>query len=187
MAVKDKQRNLADARREFFDQAEAGGFGTLPASQYASVEKDHGRIETRRSGWVSDLSGLEHPLHQHWPKLAGVGMLDRCREINGKSSIERAIYIGSKGLVSAEVFAHVARSYWGVENRLHWVLDVTFREDDCRVRQGHAPQNLSALRKFALCLLRQDAQYPKRSLRSRRKTADRLPGYRASLLSLVPR
>lgn len=72
-------------------------------------------------------------------------------------------------------------------HRLHWVLDVTFREDECRVRKGHAPQNLSALRKFALSLLRQDVQYPKRSLRGRRKTADRLPNYRASLLGLVPR
>jgi len=59
-------------------------------------------------------------------------MLERGRAINGQSSIERAIYIGSKGIVSAEVFAHAARSHWGVESRLHWVLDVTFREDDCR-------------------------------------------------------
>jgi hypothetical protein len=66
------------------------------------------------------------------------------------------------------------------------VLDVTFREDECRVRKDHAPQNLSTLRKFALSLLRQDAQYPERSLRSRRKTAERHPVYRASLLGLVP-
>ena len=66
------------------------------------------------------------------------------------------------------------------------LLDVTFREDDCRVRKGHAPQNLSALRKFALALLRQDTRYPKHSLRGRRKTADRLPDYRASLLGLSP-
>ena len=65
------------------------------------------------------------------------------------------------------------------------MLDVTFREDDCRVRKGHAPQNLSALRKFALSLLRQDTQYPKRSLRGRRKTANRLPDYRTPLLGLA--
>ena len=62
-----------------------------------------------------------------------------------------------------------------------------FREDDCRVRKDHAPHNFAALRKFALALLRQDTQYPKRSLRSRRKTAERLPDYRAALLGLVPR
>lgn len=70
---------------------------------------------------------------------------------------------------------------------MHWVLDVTFREDDCRVRKDHAPRNFAALLKFALVLLRQDALYPKRSLRSRRKTAERLPEYRAALLGLVPR
>jgi hypothetical protein len=74
-----------------------------------------------------------------------------------------------------------------IENSLHWVLDATFREDDCRVRKGQAPQNFSTLRKFALTLLRNDATYPKRSLRGRRDTADRLPDYRASLLGLFPR
>jgi len=114
-------------------------------------------------------------------------MIERRREINGKTSSERAFYIGSKGVTTAESFAKAARSHWGIENRLHWVLDVTFREDDCRVRKDHAPHNFAALRKFALALLRQDTQYPKRSLRSRRKTAERLPDYRASLLGLVAR
>lgn len=71
----------------------------------------------------------------------------------------------------------------GVENSLHWVLDMTFREDDCRVRKGHAPQNLSDLRKFAPTLLRQDQQYPKRSLR---KTADCIPNYHTAWLDLAP-
>jgi predicted transposase YbfD/YdcC len=184
LAVKDNQGKLAEALREFFSDAEAGGFGTLPVSRYETIEKDHGRIETRHALWVSELAWLDRPIRQHWPKLAGIGMLERHREINGKTSVEQAYYIGSKNVANAEVFAKAARSHWGIENRLHWVLDVTFREDDCRVRKGHAPQNLSTLRKFALSLLRHDTQYPKRSLRSRRKTADRLPDYRASLLSL---
>jgi predicted transposase YbfD/YdcC len=172
--------------REFFAEADAGGFGALPVSRHAMIEKDHGRIETRSAQWVSGLDWLDREIRQHWPKLAGVGMVERTRDINGKISTERAFYIDSKGIGDAETFAKAARSHWGVENRLHWVLDVTFREDDCRVRKGHAPQNLSALRKFALSLLRQDKQYSKRSLRGRRKTADRLPDYRASLLGLVP-
>ena len=186
LAVKDNQGNLANALRDFFGDADAGGFGVLPVSRYETVEKNHGRIEIRRALWVSDLNWLDRPIRQHWPKLTGVGMVERTREIDGKTSVERAFYIGSKGVADAEVFAKAARGHWGVENRLHWVLDVTFREDDCRVRKGHAPQNLSALRKFALALLRQDTQYPKRSLRGRRKTADRLPDYRASLLGLSP-
>jgi predicted transposase YbfD/YdcC len=186
LAVKDNQGNLADALREFFADAPSGGFGTLPVSRHETVEKDHGRIETRRALWVSDLAWLDCPIRQHWPKLAGVGMIERRREIKGKASTERSFYIGSKGIADATTFALAARRHWQVENGLHWVLDVTFREDDCRVRKGHAPQNLSALRKFALSLLRQDKQFPKRSLRGRRKTADRLPDYRASLLGIVP-
>ena len=187
LAVKDNQKDLADALREFFAEGETRGFGSLPVSRYQSVEKDHGRIETRQAMWVSDLSWLDKKLREHWPKLAGIGLIQRQREINGAVSTERAYYIGSQGITSAESFAKAARDHWGIENSLHWVLDITFREDDCRVRKDHAPHNFAALRKFALTLLRQDTQYPKRSLRSRRKTAERLPDYRASLLGLIPR
>ncbi len=112
-------------------------------------------------------------------------MVERVREIKGKTSTERAFYIGSKGIANAETFANAARRHWGIENSLHLVLNVTFHEDAYRVGKSHAPKNLSALRKFALTLLRQDHRYPKRSLRSRRETADRIPDYRASLLGLA--
>ena len=186
LAVKDNQEKLANALREFFADGAANGFGKLPVSTFSTVEKDHGRIETRQALWVTNLSWLDKPIREHWPKLAGVGMIGRIREINGKPSTEQAFYIGAKGIVDAESFAKAVRSHWGIENSLHWVLDVTFREDECRVRKGHAPQNFSALRKLALALLRTDQTYPKRSLRSRRKTAERIPDYRASLLKLVP-
>ena len=107
--------------------------------------------------------------------------------INGKVSCKRAFYIGSQGITDGKTFAQAVRSHWAIENSLHWVLDVTFREDECRVRKGHAPQNFSALRKLALMLLRRDQTYTKRSLRSRRKTADRIPDFRASLLGLQTR
>jgi predicted transposase YbfD/YdcC len=187
LAVKDNQKDLADALREFFAEGERWGFGSLPINRHQSIEKDHGRIETRQAMWVSDLSWLDKKLREHWPKLAGIGMIERQREINGAVSTERAYYIGSQGITSAESFAKAARDHWGIENSLHWVLDITFREDDCRVRKDQAPHNFAALRKLALALLRQDTQYPKRSLRSRRKTAERLPDYRASLLGLCPR
>jgi predicted transposase YbfD/YdcC len=187
LAVKDNQETLANALREFFAVGKVAGFGDLPVSSHQTVEKDHGRIETRQALWVSDLSWLDKKLRAHWPKLAGVGMIERQRDINGTVSLERAFYIGSQGVTTAASFATAARSHWGIENSLHWVLDVTFREDDCRVRKDHAPHNFAALRKLALALLRQDTQYPKRSLRSRRKTAERIPDYRASLLGLSPR
>ncbi|MBL8415835.1 MAG: ISAs1 family transposase [Propionivibrio sp.] len=92
----------------------------------------------------------------------------------------------SSGVKTVEQFAHAARAHWGVE-AMHWVLDVTFREDHCRVRKGHAARNLSAIRKFALSALRNDTLHPERSLRRRCKLADRRPDYRVSLLGLTPR
>ena len=77
---------------------------------------------------------------QHWPNLAGVGMIERRRDINGTVSMERAFYIGSKGVTTAESFAKAARSHWGIENSLHWVLDVTsvsYTHLDVYKRQWH--------------------------------------------------
>lgn len=86
-------------------------------------------------------------------------MIERQRDIRGKVSIERAFsHIGSKGIGNAKAFSEAARSHWAIENGAN--PGRHFREDDCRVRKGHGPQNFSALRKFILTLLRQDTQYP---------------------------
>jgi len=88
-------------------------------SRHETVEKDHGRIETRRALWVSKLDWLDRPIRERWSKLAGVGMLERSRIIDGKRSTERAFYIGSIGIADAQRFAKAVRA-WGVENCLHW-------------------------------------------------------------------
>ena len=184
LALKANQGKLFESVEEFYTEGQRSGFGAQAVSRFETLEKDHGRIETRCHVWVGKLDWMEPALRGEWKNLAGVGLVERQREIKGKVSVERTLYIGSKGIDSAQALAEAARGHWGVENRLHWVLDVIFREDECRVRTGHAPRNLSTIRKFALTLLRQDQQYPKRSLRSRRKTADRLSDYRESLLGL---
>lgn len=146
LAVKDNQQSLAEALREFFNEGQCRGFGAMALSAYQTLGKDHGRIETRNHLWVSDLRWLDRPIRQHyWPKLAGVGMVERIREINGKASTERAFYIGSKGIANAETFAKAARSHWAVENGLHWVLDMTFREDECPGSQGACAAELVGL------------------------------------------
>ena len=76
--------------REFFADGEPRGFGSLPVSRFQSLEKAHGRIETRQAMWVTNLSWLDKKLREHWPKLAGLGMIERQREINGAVSTERA-------------------------------------------------------------------------------------------------
>jgi len=186
LAVKDNQKNLSEAIVEFFATAEAFDFRNLDVQKRVWVDKDHGRLETRRAVWVADVSWMDKPMREAWKKLGAVGMIESEQEIKGKISVERRYFIVSSGVKTVEQFAHAARAHWGVE-AMHWVLDVTFREDHCRVRKGHAARNLSAIRKFALSALRNDTLHPERSLRRRRKLADRRPDYRVSLLGLTPR
>ena len=102
-------------------------------------------------------------------------MIESEQEIKGQVSIEQRYFIAA-GVKTVERCADDARAHWDVE-AMHWVFDVTFREDDCRVHKGHAARNFSALRKFALSALRTDTLYPMLSLRRRRKLADRRSNY----------
>lgn len=183
LAVKENQKNLSQAIVEFFDTAEAFDFRNISVQKSHSVEKNHGRIETRRAVFVPDVAWMDKPMREAWTKLSAVGMIESAQEIKGKVSVERRYFIVSAGVKTVEQFALAARAHWGVES-MHWVLDVTFREDDCRVRKGHAARNLSAIRKFALSALRTDTLHPERSLRRRRKLADRRPDYRVELIGL---
>jgi predicted transposase YbfD/YdcC len=186
LAVKDNQKHLSQAVVEFFATAEVHEFRHIDVQQRVWIDKDHGRLETRRAALVTDVSWIDKPMRENWKKLAAVGMIESEQETKGKVSVERRYFIVSSGVQTVEQFALAARAHWGVE-AMHWVLDVTFREDDCRVRKGHAARNLSAIRKFALAALRNDKTHPERSLRRRRKLADRRPEYRVELLGLKPR
>ncbi len=183
LAVKDNPKNLSEAVVEFFTTAEAFNFRHIDVQKRITDEKDHGRLETRRAVLVTDVSWMDQPMRAHWKNLGGVGMIESEQWIKGKITIERRYFIVSSGLKTVEQFANAVRAHWGVE-AMHWGLDVTFREDDCRVRKGDGARNLSALRKFALSALRLDKRHPERSLRRRRKLADRQPDYRVELLGL---
>jgi len=183
LAVKDNQKNLSQAVVEFFDTAEAFDYRNVVVQKSVSVEKNHGRIETRRAALVADVSWMDKPMRENWKKLAAAGMIESVQEMKDKVSIERRYFIMSAGVKTVAQFARAARAHWGIES-MHWVLDVTFREDDCRVRKGHAARNLSAIRKFALTALRTNTRHPDRSLRRRRKLADRRPEYRVELLGI---
>ena len=183
LAVKDNQKKLAEALVEFFDTAAAFDFRHIDVQKRISVEKDHGRIETRRAFFVPDVLWMDRPMSESWKRLGGVGMIEAEQEVKGKVSTERRYFIVSTGVKTVEQFADAARAHWGVE-AMHWVLDVIFREDDCRVRKGHAARNLSAIRRFALSALRTDTLHPTISLRRRRKLADRHPEYREAILGI---
>jgi predicted transposase YbfD/YdcC len=149
LALKGNQETVHQEVKTFLDQLiEEKG-----ATCWQTVEKDHGRIETRRYYQSTHLSWFADK--PKWEGLQSVGMVEAIREIGDQKSVERRYYLSSLPL-DVQQFARAVRGHWGVENKLHWVLDVCFREDQCRARVGYAAENLSTLRRLALNLLRQD-------------------------------
>lgn len=145
-----------------------------------TVEKDHGRFEIRRYyqsdhlDWFADRS--------KWEGLKSVGMVESLREVDGKTSVERRYYLGSLSL-GVETFARAVRSHWGVENKVHWIMDVCFREDQSRARAGYAAENLATLRRLALNLLRRETT-KKRGIRGKQLNAGWDHAYLLRLLGI---
>lgn len=186
LAVKDNQKTLSEAVAESFETGEALGWGFVDVQSQATVEKDHGRIETRRALLVTQIDWLADSIRKAWPKLGAIGMIQTTQETGGAISKDRRYFIASDGVKTVADFSRAVRAHWGIES-MHWVLDVTFREDACRVRKDHAARNLSLVRKITLAMLRLDTAYPKSSLKQRRNRASRKPLYREELIGLRPR
>jgi predicted transposase YbfD/YdcC len=150
---------------------------------FETVEKDHGRLETRKYyqsdylDWFADKG--------KWEALGSVGMVESIRDIDGKATLERRYYLSSLKL-NVETFARAVRGHWGVENKLHWVLDVCFREDQSRARQGYAAENLATLRRLALNLLKQE-KTKKRGIRGKMLNASWNHPYLLRLLGVQPK
>lgn len=160
LALKGNHATVHGEVREFFADA-VPPCATEPATTVTpetivsskTLEKDHGRIETRRYWQSSDIDWMEDkPL---WRRLRSIGMVESIRCVKGKNSIERRYYLSSLPL-DVKTFAKAVRGHWGVENPLHWSLDVTFREDQSRARSKNAAQNLATLRRIALNLIKKN-------------------------------
>ena len=175
LAVKDNQPSLKSEIESFFDTAPPERLDTI-----ADIDKDHGRIETRKVhevGWLS--SNRRHPGEWRFPKLAALVRVEATVEKAGKVTAERRFYIASAPLPAARAAAAI-RGHWRIENSLHWVLDVVFKEDLSRLRVGHGATNMAVVRHFALNIVRSGND--KRSLKTRRKRASYDPTYLAALL-----
>src|SRR5215210_5160706 len=159
LALKDNQPTLHARVRLAFADADTAVGTTLPLAElipHVTTDKGHGRIEQRRCLAIGDADYLAYvdPAGA-WRDLRSIVRIESTRRIGEAVSTEARHYLSSLP-ADAKVLNRAIRNHWTIENRLHWALDVTFREDDSRVRVGHAPQNLAIIRHFALNLLRQE-------------------------------
>ena len=180
LMVKNNQPTLAAAIEGLFEAADRVGYQGIAHTEADWVEKDHGRIERRRCVVMEDLSPITAAL-KGWPGVKTVIRMDCERSCNGVTSHERRYYLCSR-LGTAAYLGEVVRGHWGVENKLHWSLDVVFGEDQARMRVGNAAENFSVLRRIALNLFRQD-KTSKVGVKTRRLLAASDDAYRLKLLS----
>lgn len=165
LAVKDNQPTLHEEIREFFELAGGDAARDTYCQQSESVDGGHGRIETRRVTATAELDWLvDKPA---WKGLRSIVMVESERTVGDTTSTERRYYLTTLP-PNATLIGERIRGHWGIENQLHWVLDMAFDEDRCRIRRGHAPDNFALLRKIALNLLRLETSCKKGLERKRR-------------------
>ena len=184
LALKGNQGTLREDVELFANEQKARGFADTAISAHQTVDADHGRVETRKYTAIHNVGWLQE--RHEWPGLKGVLIVESQREFPGSSPgtgrIEREtrFYITSLTL-EASLSGPMIRDHWSVENGLHWVMDMTFRDDECRIRTQHAPANFTTIRHMAQNLYRKAPG--KDSLRLRRKTAAWDDEYLASLIA----
>lgn len=166
LALKGNQGTLQEDVALFVAEQKTRGFYDSKGSRYTSVDNDHGRLETRTTTVIHNIDWLQKR-HQ-WPGLKAIICIDTVREMRDKTERETRLYITSLR-TPAEHLGAIVRSHWAIENSLHWVMDMTFRDDECRVRTEHAPANFTTIKHMAHNLLRRASG--KDSIRLKRKTA----------------
>jgi len=178
LALKGNQGSLREDVELFVVEQKAAGFKDTKISRDETVDGDHGRIETRTTTVIHDVAWLQK--RHDWPGLKAVVIVDSTREIGDKIERETRFYITSLVLL-ANLLGPIVRSHWAVENSLHWVMDMIFRDDECRIRTDHAPANFTTLKHMAHNLIRKAPG--KDSLRLKRKTAAWDDDFLASLIA----
>ena len=178
VALKGNQGTLRADVEVFADEQKALKYKDTTISTHATVDADHGRIETRNYTVIHDVAWLRKR-HQ-WPGLNAVVVVESRREINRKITNETRFYITSL-TIPATALGPMIRAHWAIENSLHWVMDMVFRDDECRVRTENAPANFVTCRHIAYNLIRK--RPGKDSIRLRRKTAGWDDEYLASLIA----
>jgi predicted transposase YbfD/YdcC len=184
LAVKGNQPHLLAILEDRFDTTQRERLREVGRC-FERVERSHGRLVIQRA-WVAPQTGEVDEMR--WPGCKMLASVDSLRVAEGKESLERRYYISSR-MMSAEAFADAVRAHWGIENRLHWMLDVNFGEDAATVRKDYAADNLSRLRKIVLNVLRVEtatAHLGKLSLTKKRKLAAWNDEVRMAMLGISP-
>jgi len=178
LALKGNQGTLCEDVKVFVAEQKANGFKDTTVSHHETVDGDHGRIETRTTTVIHDVAWLQE--RHNWPGLQRIVIVESCREIGEKIEKDMRLYITSLVFLAAQL-SGVVRSHWAIENSLHWVMDMVFRDDECRVRKDNAPANFTTIKHMAQNLTRRGTG--KASQRLKRKIAAWDDEYLASLLA----
>lgn len=165
-SLKGNQGTLCDDVKLFVAEQQMRAFKDAKISRHETVDGEHGRIETRRYIVIHDVAWLKE--RHGWPGLQSVIVVETTRECRGKTERETRLYISSLNL-AAESVAQMVRDHWSVENNLHWVMDMVFRDDECRVRKDHAPANFATIKHAAFNFLKRASA--KETMRGKRKRA----------------
>jgi predicted transposase YbfD/YdcC len=178
LALKGNQGSLREDVEAFVAEQRTAGFKHTQISQDQTIDGDHGRIETRTTTVIHDVAWLQ--ARHTWPGLEAIVMVESTRELGDKIERETRFYITSLVLL-ANLLGPIIRSHWAIENSLHWVMDMVFRDDECRVRTDHAPANFCTIKHIAHNLIRKAPG--KGSLRLKRKAAGWDDNFLASLVA----
>jgi predicted transposase YbfD/YdcC len=169
LSVKDNQKKLHQDLQDWFAYADQTGFADMRHDYHREVSKGHGRLEIRHCWIIDDPIAFEYIRHYDgWAGLRAIVRVKRERHSQDQVQMETAYYITSLSADAKRVL-NATRQHWGIENQLHWVMDVTFNDDHMRARRGNSSQNMTLLRHIALNILKQDCS--KGSLRQKRYRA----------------
>jgi len=177
LGLKGNQSTLHEEVEDYFTTAQAGEFKQVKHSYLEEIDKGHGRLETRRYWITDDLCTLSQT--ERWKGLRSIGMVERECEQGDKLSIERRYFINSIA-ADAKQFAHAVRGHWGIENGLHWRMDVVLNDDASRIRKGNAPAIMTTIRHMCLNLFQNESS--KLSIKRKRLKAAWDDDFRSNIL-----
>jgi predicted transposase YbfD/YdcC len=170
LALKENQGHLHETFQDLFQYPDE--MAAIECDHHKTVDKGHGRIEVRECWATSDPDYLSYINEQlsEWPGLSSLAMVKSQRTVIGEETTIKYRYFISSLASDAQLILHAVRTHWGIENKVHWILDIAFREDDCRVRKGNGAENFAVLRHLALNLLKHE-QSLKCGIKAKRKKA----------------